>query len=322
MSNEIQPSLAGAAATSSAAAEPSLGAAATTALRPSSHRPCTTVGELIDRYMAGYAGRDGARVFRLATWKAYLGDRPLLELTDDEIFHALEAIAAEPARVYKGRDASGNRVFRAKGGPRSAATVNRFHAALSAVFTWAIKKRQAPRGWKNPARDVERRRESRGVVRFLTDDERTRLLTACRASKWPRLYLLVLLAITSGARRGELLGLRWNALDFDRAEAYLAGSKNGDPRTLVLMPAVLEELRRFHAEDVRRFGLGTAQQLVFHSRVRPDLAYHFEEVWRAALKAARIRKFRYHDLRHTCASYLAQQGASLLEIGAVLGTEP
>ena len=76
------------------------------------------------------------------------------------------------------------------------------------------------------------------------------------------------------------------------------------------MPAVLQELKLHKGPD---------SKLVFASSIRPDIAYHSDWVWREALKQARIKNFRFHDLRHTCASYLAQNGATLLEIGDVLG---
>ncbi len=272
--------------------------------------PTMTLRALIDAYMAAYAGRDRTRITQLARWAALLGDRPFAALTDDDLFHGLETIRQEPARVYVGRDADGERIERAKGA-RSPATVNRYQAALAAVFTWATKRRLAPRGWDNPARRLERAPERNGVVRFLATDELERLLETCRASSWPRLYLLVLMALTTGARRGELLGLTWGDLDLERRIAHVRETKNGHPRALPLTPAVLEELRRF--------AIARPEACVFPSRAQLAKPRAFDSSWSSALKAARIRKFRFHDLRHSCASMLAQNGASLLEIADVMG---
>ena len=60
-------------------------------------------------------------------------------------------------------------------------------------------------------------------------------------------------------------------------------------------------------------------ELIFNSPIKPTKAYEFRKEWIKALKRAEIKDFRFHDLRHTCASYLAQNGASLLEIADVLG---
>jgi integrase len=289
----------------SAGARPSLNALAS-ALPP---RP-RTLGELVDRYMAQSTGRDRARGARLAEWLALLGhDREFATLTDDECFEALEAIARMPAKRFSGRDAEGRRIFRPDG-PRSAGTLNRYHASLSGVLTWAIRKRLAPKGFENPLRRVPRQREAPGVVRFLSEAERVRLFAAVRAARWPRLYLMVLLAITTGARRGELEQLRFADLDLSRALAYVGHTKNGDRKVLPLVPAVVAELAQLK---------GAGRSLVFASTRKPDVPYNFETPWRAALRAAHIRAFRFHDLRHTCASYLAQNGASLLEIADVMG---
>lgn len=293
------PQLAGAGATSSAPENRA-------AVQP--ERP--TLGDLVDAYRRAYAGRDRTRGSNLAAWCALLGERAAFEISDDEIFQALEQLRAQPANVYGGRDVLGRRIFRKKG-LRSAATVNRYHAALMAVFTWAIKQRRAPRGFENPARKIERTPEKNAVLRFLSDPERERLLEACRESTWPRLYLLVLMAITTGARRGELLALTWGDIDLERAIAHVRSSKNDHPRALPLVPAVLEELRRFASER--------AEACVFPSRSRLSEPRHFDTGWLAALKRAEIRRFRFHDLRHTCCSYLAQQGASLIEIADVMG---
>ena len=60
-------------------------------------------------------------------------------------------------------------------------------------------------------------------------------------------------------------------------------------------------------------------ELIFNSSIKPTKAYEFRKEWIKALKRAEIDDFRFHDLRHTCASYLAQNGCSLLEIADVLG---
>ncbi|HET9643588.1 MAG TPA: hypothetical protein VFP68_09580 [Burkholderiaceae bacterium] len=166
------------------------------------------LADLIDLYMRHYAGRDTTRVQRLTWWKQHLGVVALQDVTDDHIYSALEQLTAGPARYWAGTDADGKPIFKAKRRPPTPATRNRYQAAISAVLTWAIKKRIAPKNWMNPCRSVELLAENNQKVRFLDDGERQRLLGAVKASKWPRLYLLVLLGLTTGARKGELLGLR------------------------------------------------------------------------------------------------------------------
>jgi integrase len=232
-------------------------------------------------------------------------------LTDDDHIHiALEGLASQRGRYFVGYDADGKPIFKAKQKALSPATLNRYQAALSAVFSWAVRSRIAPRGWINPCRQIEHRAENNQVVRYLSDAERQLLLAECKKSKWPKLYLLVALALTTGARRGELQSLRWADINLDRAEATILRTKNGDPKVFPLVPSVIAELKRFE---------GGTSQLIFASRRRPNVPYNHVPVWQAALKRAGIRNFRFHDLRHSCASYLAQSGATLLEIADVLG---
>jgi integrase len=73
---------------------------------------------------------------------------------------------------------------------------------------------------------------------------------------------------------------------------------------------VIRELELFDTKD---------SSLIFASKVKEDVAYCFTKPWKRALEDADIKDFRFHDLRHSCASYLAQNGASLLEIADVLG---
>jgi integrase len=148
-------------------------------------------------------------------------------------------------------------------------------------------------------------------VRYLDESERARLLAVCRTAPWSRLYLLVLMAITTGARRGELLALTWRDLDLERRQAYVRTSKNGEARVLVLVAPLLAEIERIRSRRPEDF--------VFASDKRPGRAMRIERAFREACSAAHIEDFRFHDLRHTAASYLAQAGASLLEIADTLG---
>lgn len=269
-----------------------------------------TLHKLIDLYMAHYAGRDSTRAQRVAWWQQRVGALALVDLTDDHVHAALESLADENARFFAGRDELGRPVHNRKRKRLAPATINRYAASLAAVITWAIKKRIAPKGYVHPCRSIERRREHNEKTRFLTDDERERLLAACKASSWPLLYVLVLMALTTGARKGELLGLRWIDVDLERGLAAVARTKNGDPRVLPLVPAVMAELRRF---------AGPPLALVFGSPRDPRRAFTFEPRFKDAMQAAKVRDFRFHDLRHSCASMLARSGATLLEIGDVLG---
>jgi len=111
----------------------------------------------------------------------------------------------------------------------------------------------------------------------------------------------------TGVRRGEALGLEWENVDRSRGVVVLVKTKNGKPRDVQLS-------RNADTVLARRWKQG-ATGLVFVSRNWNS----FRQAWTAALKAAGIRRFRFHDLRHTTASWLVQQGRSLKEVKELLG---
>jgi integrase len=274
-----------------------------------------TLAAIAALYLDAYRGRDTSRSHRINAWIRLLGTSVLSAITPEQLDACMDTLANEPSRCFGGIDADGNKIFRKRTiSRRSGATLNRYLVALGALFTWAKRQRLVPRNFDSPARHVEKNTETRGRVRYLSDDERDRLLDACKESVWPRLFLLVLMGLTTGARRGELLALRWCDINSDRAEAVLDDTKNGDRRILVLLPQVLTEMQRFAPDDASK-----STALIFRSRLRPSQPYSVSKVFNQAMDDANLKNFKFHDCRHSCASYMAQSGASLLEIADTLG---
>ena len=238
----------------------------------------------------------------------------LAEITADRVAEARDALAAESFTRAKKRDDEHGNLIAPKEYKRSGSTVNRYLATLSHMYTLAV------REWRlldrNPVREITKRKESRGRVRFLSDEERHALLNACTQSKWKPLYALVLLAISTGARRSELIHLKWCdvSLESKKAQAIVHETKNGDPRVLPLVGRTLEALRELKLQGSARSEYVFPQPSGF-----PGPFEHFDSHWYEAVGQAGIMNVRFHDLRHTCASYLASQGASLLEIADTLG---
>lgn len=253
-----------------------------------------TVADLVDRRLAEIASE---RPHAMATervclswWKEQLGQYTLANITP-------ELIARHRDRLQTEKRAAN-------------ATANRYLGCLSKAFS------QAVREWHwindNPVRRVSKKPEPRGRMRYLSDDERMRLLEACRRSEYRPLYLIVLFALTTGMRRGELFGLRWADIDLERRVAVLHNTKNKDRRSVPIVPEVAELLRE-HGK-VRALG----NDKVFIAGGSPEM-WLFDRAWYRALREAKIEDFRFHDLRHTAASYLAMSGATTAEIAAVLG---
>lgn len=194
----------------------------------------------------------------------------------------------------------------------SPSTVVRYMAALSHALSVAV------REWHwledSPMKRVSKPKEPRGRVRFLSPEERARLLKACRESSSPYLYAIVVMSLSTGMRQGEILHLRWKDVDIDRGRIVLHETKNGDRRLLPLRGHALEVIRNMASGPID----GSA--LLFPS-TNPNSKnpYDMRSAWRAAIAVAGIEDFRPHDMRHSAASELAMSGASLTEIADVLG---
>ena len=235
-------------------------------------------------------------------------------------------------------------------------TANRYVAALSAVMKYCVEKEWIS---DNPVRGLNRKKESKRD-RFLSDAEREALLEACQDSSDPRLFPLVLFAITTGARQRELMDLKWTDVNLEFGNATLHITKNRDKRTIHFpgrAGQVLEEMSRvphisgyvfahpelgrpvfpqaawYRAiEEADRKLRNAAQEQVKQARdalrglnresgSSADLSEAQEQLQRVQrdLSTAGLKDFRFHDLRHTAASYLAMSGATLAEIAEILG---
>ena len=165
-------------------------------------------------------------------------------------------------------------------------------------------------GWLESVRHIEKFREHKRE-RMLSPNELARLgdvLVDAPAS--PYAVAAVKLLVFTGARLGEVLGLKWEWIDFERGEARLPDSKTG-AKTLHLPPpalAVLADLPRLEGNPHVIVGQKDGAALV-----------NLEKPWRAIRKAAGLDAVRLHDLRHAFASVAASSGMGLPIIGKMLG---
>jgi integrase len=190
---------------------------------------------------------------------------------------------------------------------------NRVVAILSKFFNWAEARGLRPDG-SNPCRHVQKYREKKRE-RFLSGEELTRLGEALRnadsdkmASPWA-IAAIRLLTLT-GARLSEVLTLKWEFVDFDRAIIRLPESKTGAKTLYMNAPAltVLNELPRMDGNAFVIVGEKAGAHLV-----------NLQKPWRRIRNAAGLSDVRLHDLRHSFASVAASRGMSLPVIGALLG---
>lgn len=260
-----------------------------------------TLADLIDKFLTEHLptkanNRAADKVeSHLAWWKDHAGYVTLDKLTPQTIAGFRSELAARRKR---------------NGELLSGATVNRHLASLSAVCKWAWKEL----GWlqANPVLSVTKAGESTGIVRFLSDDERKALLIASKASSDPNIHTAIMLALATGARYSNIRFLTWADVDLTRWTLRFATTKNDEPRYVPVVGAAQGALRAQFDRDPT--GLGW----VFKSS-RDAVPADLHKPWAKVRDAAGLQNFRWHDLRHTTASYLTMNGASLAEVAEALG---
>jgi len=200
------------------------------------------------------------------------------------------------------------------------ATVNRELGLLSAVLNWGRKELMLQ--MDNPVAAIRRPPQGRARDRRFEGEEEKKLLQALsdhpgkvhgkrRAGNYrvgtrnPWIRPLVELAIATAMRRGELLSLMWDDIDFDRRTAHLEHTKNGDARTVPLSSRALKIL-----EDLPRSKDG---------QVFPITIDSLKKAWDRACHRAGLEDFHFHDLRHVATTRLSEKLPNLIELAAVTG---
>lgn len=194
---------------------------------------------------------------------------------------------------------------------RGPATVNRYLSAMRSCWNWARSAGLVPRDHLWPERLMLS--EPKGRTRFLADEELASLLKAAKTHS-ALMHAAIVVSIATGVRQGELLRLDWADIDLARQTLTIRVTKNDEPRAVYLPAPAADALRALKAGKVR--ALGPVFILEDGTRLKKST---LEARWKLVRSTAGLSDFRWHDLRHSCASFLAQQGATLMQIGAQLG---
>lgn len=186
---------------------------------------------------------------------------------------------------------------------------NRVIALVSSIYGWAL----SAGVWEgnNPARGVKKNQE-KSRDRFIQGDELPRFFKAVSEETNASMRDYFLLALLTGARKTNLLGMKWDDVNFERAEWRIEETKNGTPQTVTLSPEAVEIL---HSRKPVKPGI-----FVFPSD-RSSATGHIQnpkKAWTRVLERAELTNLRIHDLRRTLGSWQAKSGASLVIIGKSL----
>lgn len=266
---------------------------------PSKRKDTRTLADAITRYKQDelpLLTDQRNRKLHLEWWSAEMGQYSLIQLCNDR-----DLIQDAKQKLQRQKTERDKR--------RSPTTIKRYLASLSKLFSCAVNW-----GWaeSNPVKLIEKPKEPPGRVRFLSDEERAALLAATGKSDDPYLHTVVLIALCTGARLGEIQGLTWADVSIRRQSVTFQKTKNNDTRTVPITNKVVDRLSDL--SNVRRID----SELVF-PRYDGERPKSIRAAWDAAIADSGVTNFRFHDLRHTAASYLAMSGASPSELAAILG---
>jgi integrase len=212
-------------------------------------------------------------------------------------------------------------------------TVQYIHVTLHKALKQAVRDGLVPRNSTEAVKPPQVRREE---IRPLTSEQVKALFDAAKEDRLEALYVL---AVTTGLRQGELLGLKWDDVDMDAGTLQVmrtlttakggpvlsAPKTKGSRRTVKLSQTALEALRSHLArqlEEIDRVGsLWAENGLIFASEVgkpldRRDLTTHR---FKPLLKRAGLPQIRFHDLRHTCATLLLSKNVNPKIVSEMLG---
>jgi len=268
------------------------------------------VGELCDDLLRHIQSRPNVYKdqrnppYRIGLIKKHFGHRPAASVRPYEISDWLDTLGRAPA------------------------TVNRYKVTFSSIYRYG---KQRDKVQVNPAREVSQLKLNNGVVRYLKPEEEKRLRAVLQSAVdecgpqneqrkkrlLHRIYELDI-ALGTGMRKGEQYGLRWRDIDFTRRVITLRDTKNGSSRTVPMIEDVYKAFKQ-----LKKLSLERKDRAIDRPNESPeDVVFGIgdnKKWWESALKEAKIKEFRWHDLRHTFCSRLAQAGVSLKVIQEAAG---
>lgn len=247
----------------------------------------TTLGELIERYL-----REVTPLMRGAK-----EDTIRLKAILRKPIARVNVLLLNSSRISKYRDERLQEV--------SAGTVIRELAYFSSIINHA--RREWDINIANPVLLVRKPPSPQGRNRILSHEEEVKLLQACEPKANRNIYTrpFIILALETAMRRGELLSLRWDNIDYSKRTAFLQLTKNGDSRTVPLSIRATEALQ--------------VLPISIDGRVLPINFAALENTFKRARERAGLNDLRIHDLRHTAITRLAEKLPNLIELSAVSG---
>ncbi|MCX5792443.1 MAG: site-specific integrase [Elusimicrobia bacterium] len=241
-----------------------------------------TFKELADNYyrLVGF-NRDSSWSYRTGTLIPEFGHRRADEITTKEWqeWYNKKAVSTTPS------------------------TANRYLALIKAIYNRAIEWGDFQK--ENPAKRIKKQPDNASRLRYLSSAEMDRLLLVCQGPEYSKLYPVVVCALFTGMRQGEILRLDWKNVDLEHGTIYILISKSGKPREVPITPRLKEVM------------LGTRPKP--EGKVFEIAHITFRRLFDRLKAESGIAYFRFHDIRHTFASHFYMRTADLYALQKLLG---
>lgn len=254
-------------------------------------KPERTIEEALVRFLEVSKGQKNikAKIRHTEYWREVLAGRTLSSLTTDDIINNLP--------THKGK--TGEKI--------TLSTQNRYRSSIMRVLSLAQKA-----GWIDYVPYVPRQAEPKLRVRWLTQEQAIQLINSLQL-EWMR--DVCTFALATGARMTEILSLTWDKIDLNRKIAIVTSdiAKSGRARSLLLGKDALGVIAKRQQQRLGRY--------VFHRGKDKQIAEISYTDFRQALEKCEISNFRFHDLRHTWASWHVQNGTPLMILKELGGWE-
>lgn len=185
-------------------------------------------------------------------------------------------------------------------------TVNRELTLIKFMFSLAVK-------WKyvnsNPVKEVRFLKEQEFIIRVLNNTEARNIIKFAS----PRLKPVIIIGLNTGMRKGEILNLRWNDIDFDKKFIFIKESKSGRTRIVPMSSLVIDTLRKIKKEQIHE------NEYVFYDPQTKDCKMKIRSPFKSARNKAGMKNLRFHDLRHSAATWMVEAGIDLVTVKEILG---
>jgi len=272
-----------------------------------------TVAEVIDKYIEFELNKKTPKMQKeflnaLNWYKKEIGKLYLASVTPAVLIECREKLAQKkketPIRGQKPRETNK---------PLAPATVNRYMTYMRVVFSYCVNDLDIID--LNPMAKVKKLSEKNERKRFLEAKEIVKLLEKCQKVDY-ELYLCVLIALLASARKSEILNLTWGTADLENKMFYFLDTKNGTDRGTPMHDYIYRELLAFKARNKVR---SLNNDYIFRTADGKPKESLIGKLFPKIVKECGIEDFRFHDLRHTGASWQAMDGISQPITQKILG---